>query len=403
MQWNFLLEQNQFTESIMKIRNIYEKTIPIASQIRNAVITFSEMTISVIVIETDVIKNGKSLIGYGFNSNGRYAQAGILNERIIPRLLKAKPESLLNEEKTNFDPFECWNVMMTNEKPGGHGERSVAVGAVDMAIWDLVTKIEEKPLYIYLGEKFGKGSYKNEVYVYAAGGYYYPGKNLKGLQDELKKYLDMGFTDCKMKIGGVGIDEDLKRIEAALVVTGRGEALAVDANGKYELSAAVECAEAISPYHLKWYEEPGDPLDFELNAAVADISDTPIATGENLFSLSDARNLLRYGGLFPRRDYIQIDPVLSYGLTEYLRILNMMSYFAWKPDRCIPHGGHLFGIHIAAGLSLHGNEAYPGVFEPFGKFAEGMELRDGKVNLPDVSGIGYESIPEVYNVLKKIK
>lgn len=387
----------------MKIKNIYEKTIPISSQIRNAVITFSEMTISVIAIETDIIKNGKPLMGYGFNSNGRYAQAGILNERIIPRLLKAEPENLLNDEKTNFDPFKCWSVMMTNEKPGGHGERSVAVGAVDMAIWDLIAKIEEKPLYIHLGEKFNKGSYKNEVYVYAAGGYYYPGNNLEGLQEEFKKYLELGFTDCKMKIGGVGLDEDLKRIEAALKVIDKGEALAVDANGKYELDEAIKCAETISPYHLKWYEEPGDPLDFTLHEAVADISNTPIATGENLFSLSDARNLMRYGGLFPKRDYIQIDPVLSYGLTEYLRILNMISYFGWRPERCIPHGGHLLGIHIAAGLGLCGNEAYPGVFEPFGKFAQGMELREGKINLPGMPGIGYEGIPEVYKIFKEIK
>lgn len=386
----------------MKIKNIYEKTIPIASEIRNAVITFSEMTISVIAVETDIIKNGKPLMGYGFNSNGRYAQGGILRERIIPRIIKAAPEKLLDEHQANFDPFKCWDVMMTNEKPGGHGERSVAVGALDMAIWDLVSKIEEKPLYALLGKKFRNGIYSNEVYVYAAGGYYYPGKNLEGLKEEFSKYLDMGFTDCKMKIGGAALSEDLKRIEAGLEVLGRGEALAVDANGKYNLVEAINCAEAISKYHLKWYEEPGDPLDFALLTAIAETSEIPVATGENLFSLPDAKNLVRYGGMFPGRDFIQIDPVLSYGLTEYIKILDMLSLYGWSSKRCIPHGGHLLGIHIAAGLDLHGNEAYPGVFEPFGKFAEGMELRDGKVNLTDMPGIGYEGIPEVYEILKNI-
>ncbi len=194
----------------MKIKSIREKTIPIASEIRNSVISFTEMSISVVVIESDLIREGKPVAGYGFNSNGRYAQGGILRERIIPRLMKAAPGELLDESGENLDPFKCWDVMMRNEKPGGHGDRSVAVGAVDMAIWDLVAKIERKPLYKLLGEKFRNGEVDDEVYVYAAGGYYYPGKNLDGLKDELRSYRGMGFSEFKMKIGGAPLKEDLK-------------------------------------------------------------------------------------------------------------------------------------------------------------------------------------------------
>ena len=366
----------------MKIKSIKEKTIPIASEIRNAVISFTEMSISIVVVESDVIREGKPVVGYGFNSNGRYAQGGILRERIIPRLMKASPDDISDQSGENLDPFKCWDVMMRNEKPGGHGDRSVAVGAVDMAIWDLAAKVERKPLYILLGERFRNGEVDDEVYVYAAGGYYYPGKNLDGLKDELRSYRDMGFSEFKMKIGGAPLKEDLNRIEAALEVAGEGRALAVDANGRYDLKAALECEEAIAQYKLKWYEEPGDPLDYQLNAEVAETTRTPLATGENLFSLQDARNLVRYGGMKPERDFIQIDPVLSYGLAEYIRILNMLKEYGWSSKRCIPHGGHLLGIQIAAGLGLHGNEAYPGVFVPFGNFAEGMELKDGKVKPP---------------------
>lgn len=386
----------------MKIKSIKEKTIPIDSQIRNAVIDFTEMTISVVAIESDIVRDGKSLVGYGFNSNGRYAQGGILRERMIPRLLKAEPKDLLNDEGNNFDPFKCWNVIMKNEKPGGHGDRSVAAGTLDMAMWDLVSKIESKPLYKLLGENYNNGKLDEEVYVYAAGGYYYPGKNIDGLKDEFKKYLDIGFTDCKMKIGGEELKEDLKRIEAAISIIGKGSALAVDANGKYNLLEAVKCSDAIAQYNLKWYEEPGDPLDFELHAAIAEISNIPVATGENIFSLPDAKNLIRYGGLHPDRDLIQIDPVLSYGLVEYIRILEMLGRHGWSSRRCIPHGGHMFGVHIAAGLQLHGNEAYPGVFEPFGQFAEGMNLNNGKVKMQNYPGIGFEYIPEVYEILKSI-
>lgn len=386
----------------MQITAIHEKTVPIASEIRNAVIDFSSMTVSVVAVVTDVVRAGQPLVGYGFNSNGRYAQGGILRDRFIPRLLGAQPETLLDDSGENFDPCKCWDVMMTNEKPGGHGERSVAVGTLDMALWDLVAKIEDKPLYKLLAERYRGGRFDSEVYVYAAGGYYYPGKDLRALQDEFRRYLDLGFSACKMKIGGVSLAEDLQRIEAALEVVGRGAALMVDANGRFDIPTAIQYAEAVAPYKLAWYEEPVDPLDYLGTAAVAQASTTPIATGENLFSCIDSRNLIRYGGLRPNRDFLQMDPVLGYGLVEYLRILEMLAEHGWSPRRCIPHGGHLFGVHVAAGLGLYGNEAYPEVFLPFGKFAQGMTLANGKVKLPDAPGIGYELIPEVYEILKTL-
>lgn len=387
---------------MMKIKNIYQKTVPLASQIRNAVIDFSTMTTSVVAVVSDVIREGKPVVGFGFNSNGRYAQSGILNERIIPRLLNAEEKELLNESGSNLDPFKCWDVMMKNEKPGGHGDRSVAVGTVDMAIWDLIAKIEQKPLYKLLSERYNNNEADPNVYVYAAGGYYYPGKDTRGLEDEFKRYLDMGFDTCKMKIGGVELKDDLKRIEAALKVMKKGSFLMVDANGRFDFRNAFKYLEAIEPYELKWYEEPVDPLDFKSLSVIADISKTPIATGENIFSLPDSKNLIQFGGLKPNRDYLQMDPVLGYGLTEYIRILNMLEKNGWSTKRCIPHGGHQFGLHIAAGLNLFGNESYPEVFLPFGKFSDNMILENGIVVLTSVPGIGYETIPDIYKVFKEL-
>ena len=118
----------------MRIVAIRETTIPIGSSIRNAYIDFSAMTASVVAVVTDVVREGEAVVGFGFNSNGRYAQGCLLRERIIPRVLSADPESLLTEDGGNFDPHRLWVRMMINEKPGGHGERSVAVGVIDMAI-----------------------------------------------------------------------------------------------------------------------------------------------------------------------------------------------------------------------------------------------------------------------------
>jgi L-alanine-DL-glutamate epimerase-like enolase superfamily enzyme len=386
----------------MRIRSIAHKTISLNSEIRNAVVDFSTMTTSVVAVISDVIREGKPVIGFGFNSNGRYAQGGIIKERIIPRILSVDSNELLNKSKDNYDPFKCWDIMMRNEKPGGHGDRSVAIGTLDMAIWDLIAKIENKPLYKLLGEKYGNGRIDPNVYVYAAGGYYYPGKKIKGLKDEFKRYLDMGFESCKMKIGGASLSEDIRRIESALKVVKRSESLAVDANGRFDLREAVNYAKALEAYKLKWYEEPVDPLDYRTLAALSESSKMPLATGENIFSLVDSSNLVFYGGLKPNRDYLQMDPVLSYGLTEYLRILNMIKQNGWSTKRCIPHGGHQFGLHIAAGLDLYGNEAYPEVFLPFGKFSTKMNLENGIVKLTDAPGIGYEEIPDIFKIFKSL-
>jgi D(-)-tartrate dehydratase len=160
----------------MRITEIREKTVAIASPISNAYIDFSKMTCSVVAVVTDLVRNGKPVIGYGFNSNGRYGQGCLIRERFRPRLLDADPKTLIDEEYDNLDPAKIWACMMTNEKPGGHGERSVAVGTIDMAVWDAVAKIAEKPLFQLLADRYGNGAPDSKVFVYAAGGYYLSGE-----------------------------------------------------------------------------------------------------------------------------------------------------------------------------------------------------------------------------------
>src|SRR3954453_16840407 len=130
----------------MRIIDVCEITQPIASPIRNAYIDFPKMTASLVAVVTDTVRGGRRVVSYGFNSNGRYGQGGLIRERFRDRILEAAPESLLDESANNFDPHKIWATMMMNEKPGGHGERSVAVGTLDMAIWDATAKIAGKPL-----------------------------------------------------------------------------------------------------------------------------------------------------------------------------------------------------------------------------------------------------------------
>jgi L-alanine-DL-glutamate epimerase-like enolase superfamily enzyme len=385
----------------MKILAVHDIVVPIASAIRNAYIDFSQMTASVVAIVTDARRDGKPVVGFGFNSNGRYAPSGLLRERFIPRL-KAAPEGEIVDRAGLIDPVKAWDVMMKNEKPGGHGERSVAVGVLDMALWDAVAKAEGVPLWRLLADRYRGEPADERAWVYAAGGYYYPGKDLEQLRAEMRSYRARGYRCVKMKIGGTSLDNDLRRIEAVLEIVGEGENLAVDVNGRFDLAEALAYAEALAPYKLRWYEEPVDPLDYLLHAAIAERYAGSIATGENLFSMQDARNLIRHGGLRPDRDILQFDPALSYGLVEYIRILDMLKQHGWSPRRCVPHGGHQFALNIAVGLGLGGNESYPDVFAPFGGFADGCPVEDSLVRMPDIPGIGFEGKANLWAVMKPL-
>ena len=212
-----------------------------------------------------------------------------------------------------------------------------------------------------------------------------------GLVAEMRRYLDAGYTQVKMKIGGATLDEDRARIEAVLALLGGdGARLAVDANGRFDLETALRYGETMGAYGLAWYEEPGDPLDFSLNAALAAACPAPIATGENLFSLQDARNLLRFGGMRPATDFVQFDPALAYGVGETIDIAAMMAAEGWSARRFLPHGGNLLALACAGGLSLGGCESYPGVFQPFGGFADDTPVEAGRVRLGDAPGAGFE-------------
>jgi L-alanine-DL-glutamate epimerase-like enolase superfamily enzyme len=384
----------------MRITEIREVTAPIASSIANAYIDFSKMTLSLVAVVTDVVRDGRRVIGYGFNSNGRYGQGGLIRERFAPRILDAAPESLLDDSGANLDPQRIWAAAMKNEKPGGHGERSVAVGTIDMAAWDAVAKIAGKPLFRLLAERYG-GAADPRVFVYAAGGYYYPGKGVEQLRAEMRSYLDRGYNVVKMKIGN-GLAEDAPRIEAVLKELDGKAQLAVDANGRLGLEDAIAYAKMLRDYPLFWYEEAGDPLDFALQAALAEFYPGPMATGENLFSHQDARNLLRYGGMRPDRDWLQFDCALSYGLVEYLRTLDVIRAAGWSPRRCIPHGGHQMSLNIAAGLGLGGNESYPDLFQPYGGFPDGVRVEDGHITMPELPGIGFEGKSDLIKAMREL-
>ncbi len=387
----------------MRIVDIRETAIPLNSTLANSSFDFSEMTTSVVAVITDVKRDGKPVTGFAFNSTGRYACGAQMRARFIPRILKAPPQSLLDQAGDNFAPEKFLAAMLQNEKSGGHSERSVGIGTIEVAVWDAVAKIAEKPLHRVLAERYNDGNIAEKVFCYVGGGWYGPGKTTKDLQDEMRRHLDAGYTMVKMKVGGMALGDDLDRVEAVKSILPSGSDLAVDANSKFFRDDALAYARGLRPFGLRWFEEPCDPLDFALLAEIAGVYDAPLSTGENLFSTQDVENLVRFGGLRPqRRDVIQVDPPQAYGIVQYARTLDALARHGWPRALMFPHGGNQMSLAIAAGFGLGGAESYPGVFGDFGGFADDAKLQHGYLTLSDRPGIGFEGQARLYKIMRDL-
>lgn len=386
----------------MKIIDIREIAVPLKSNLRNSAFDFSEMTTSIVAVISDCIQDGKPVIGYAFNSTGRYACGAQMRDRFIPRILKTMPENYLNAAGTNFAPEKLLQCMMQREKPGGHSERSVGIGTIEVAIWDLVAKIEQQPLYAVLAQRFNKGKIPTHIPCYVGGGWYAPGKGISELQTEIKKRLEEGYRTMKIKVGGASLAEDLERVEAAIKVVGAAQYLAVDANASWQRATALPYIQALSPYQLRWLEEPSDPLDFALLSELTQVYDAPIATGENVFSTQDVTNLIQFGQLRAAQDIIQIDVPQSYGICQFSKTLQSMQDLGWSRQAVFPHGGNLMTSAIVAGFGLGGCEAYPDVFGAFAGFNDDAQVVDGMMRLSDRPGIGFEGQNALYRLMQTL-
>jgi L-alanine-DL-glutamate epimerase-like enolase superfamily enzyme len=386
----------------MRIVDIRETAIPLKSSLSNSSFDFSEMTTSVVAVITDVIRGGKPVCGFAFNSTGRYAVGAQMRERFIPRIKAAPPDTLLDATGNNLDPEKILAVMLRREKIGGDAERSIGIGTIETAVWDAVAKIEGKPLYRVLADRFNGGKLPERVFCYVGGGWYWPGQTIKDLQEEMRRHLGAGYAMVKMKVGGLPLDEDVRRLEAVMNVVGSGERLAVDANGKFQRDEALAYAKALSRFKLRWFEEPCHPLDYALFAELASVYDPPLATGENLYSTQDVQNLVQFGGWRAGRDIIQVDPPQAYGITQFARTVAMLESARFPRVSLFPHGGNQMSLAIAAGLGLGGAESYPGVFGDFGGFADDARIEGGFISLSDRPGIGFEGQARLYRIMREL-
>ncbi|MGU7813797.1 enolase C-terminal domain-like protein [Burkholderia sp. AW49-1] len=383
----------------MRILDIREQAIPV-SRYADPAISSGGLTTSVVAIVTDVVRDGRPVTGYGYASVGRHAQGGLIRERFAPRLLAAA-NAIADDAGTNLDPFRAWRAMMAGEKPGGHGERCVAVGVLDMAIWDAAAKIAGLPLSRFVADRLARDA-APRVRVYAGGGYRYPHDDLARLSDEMHRIADLGYTHAKNKIGGADVDHDQRRIEAAAACLAGSSHLAVDAMNAYDATSGRAAAAMLAPFELWWFEDLCDPLDLPLHADLAAQYAPPVAAGEALFSLAEAKLLERYGGLRPDRDVLVFDPVHCYGLPGYLRIVDHFVSNGWRRDAFWPHGGHLFSLHVVSALGLGGAEVSPFAFRPFNGLADGESVDAGRAAVPQAPGIGFELHADAYDAFRAV-
>ena len=385
----------------MRIIDVRERPIAI-SRYRDPGIPSGGLTTSLVAVVTDVIRGGRPVVGYGFASIGRYAQSGLIGDRFAPRLLRAPAQDITTDDGANLDPFRAWTVMMTGEKPGGHGERCVAVGTLDMALWDAAAKIADMPLHQFLAGRLGRTVTAADVPVYASGGYPYPDNDIAALTEEVRRFTDLGFTQVKIKIGATSLDQDLRRIEAAAARLADSQHLAVDAMNRYAPAMSLTAATALARFGLWWFEDICDPLDFATHARVAARYDPPIAAGEALFSAAEAALLDQYGGLRRGSDVLLFDPVHCYGLPGYLQIIDTLTAAGWPRGAFQPHGGHLFSFHLVAALGLGGAESNPLAFHPFHGPPAALPVSAGRVRLPDVPGIGFELHEDAWQAFRAL-
>jgi len=386
----------------MRILDIRERAVDIRSSQRNSRFDFSQMDTSVVAVMSDVVRDGQRLCGYAFNSFGRYNCSAMVRDRFAPRLLAAAPKSLLDADGANFDPARAVACMLQRERNGGHAERCIPVGTLEVALWDLVAKIEGRPLYRVLADRFNAGEARDRVPVYVGGGWYAPGQTPDDLRREMQGYLDAGYRMVKTKIGGLPLADDLARIETLLQVVGGGHALAVDANCGFDRERALAYARALEPLALRWLEEPCDPMDYELYRELAQVYPHALANGENFSGARELDNFLRYGGFRPGLDVIQVDPPLAYGIGEYVRCLEVSRAHGFGPEAMYPHGGNLMCLHLVAGLGLAACEAYTGVFGVFSGFGDEVRIGDGHATLPESPGIGFERQPALWAIMNEM-
>ncbi len=263
---------------------------------------------------------------------------------------------------------------------GRRGALLRAISAVDIALWDLAGKQANLPLYRLLG------GHRQEVPAYASGGYYMEGKGLDGLAHEMERYLRVGFTAVKIKVGGLSIAEDAARVNSAREALGPGVRLALDANNAYKsVDEAIRAAYAFEPYDIWWLEEPLAPDNIPGQAEVAAAVSMPIATGEIHATRWDFRDIITLRAA----RILQADAGVLGGVSEWMKVAHTAASFDLP---MAPHWHANLHVHLLGAVPNGLTIEYFFLEEDIYNFErivrEPLAPSRGRIRIPERPGLG---------------
>jgi len=312
------------------------------------------------------------------------------NQGIVGRSLPKGPSSIIRgmigkiRDENPFDIERIWDRMYRyDRKPVAKGDFINAIGSIDIALWDIIGKALNLPVYRVLG------GFRKKIRVYAAGGYYEEGKTAFDLAKEMEGYVAEGFCAVKMKVGGAPFREDVDRVRAVRDAIGPDIDLLIDANNKWKAFEAILFGREIQKYNPFWFEEPVEPDDFKGCAEVRQALDMAITAGENEFTVWGARDLIEAGSA----DILNLDTVKAGGITEYRKIAALASAYHIP---VAPHGSPHMAIHLLASIpNTLIMETYPKVESSYNPVLPLYPVEEGYVTVPEIPGLGIDPDPSL--------
>ncbi len=253
--------------------------------------------------------------------------------------------------------------------------------SIDMAVWDIIGKALDLPVYKVLG------ACRTKIWVYAAGGYYREDKTITDLAREMERYVKEGFQAVKMKVGGADFQTDVERVKAVREAIGPDVDLLIDANNKWRAYEAIRFGRAVEKYNPFWFEEPVEPDDFTGCAEVKQELDIPIVADENEYTIWGCRELI----VNESADILNLDTVKAGGITEYRKIAALASAFHIP---VAPHGSPHMSIHLLGSIpNALIMETYPMVESKYNPALPLFPVKDGYIEMPETPGLGIDPNP----------
>ncbi len=337
---------------------------PRHTPITNGLHTYTHSSLGLVRIETD-----EGVTGIGLGSLGPEVNAAIVR---------------FGSELRGQDPLDVerlWHDMWVPKLVGRRGLTTRAISAIDIALWDLRSKVAGMPLFKLLG------GFRDRVPTYVAGGYYEEGKGLEELAQEMRSNVAMGARAVKMKVGALPLRQDAERVRVVREAVGPDVQIMVDANCAYKAYEAIQLARLMEDHDIFWFEEPLAPDNLQGHRQLARATTIPIATGENEYTRYGFRDLIEHEAAA----IFNADALIMGGVTEFMKVAALTQAYDLM---LAPHGPQELHVHLVAaisnGLIL---EFYRDTVDPmWGKiYKHTLTLNaDGTVSPPKTPGIGLD-------------